>query len=591
MEKVNTYKQDETVIKVSKWETICRLFAYMVKYKKEVGVVLLMMALSTGVLLLNPLLIKTAIDHYIEKQDGWGLVGILVLGLVLNVMMAVCLRIRILVMGRVSNRVLLEIRQDLYTHIQALGFAFFDKRPTGKILARVIGDVNSLKEVLNNAVVTLVPEAVNIIAVLVIMLVLNPKLALAGIATLPLLLVGMYFVEIIAHKRWQIHRQKSSNMNAFTHEDFSGISVVQSFTAEKQTSDNFNQLLKEVKDSFIHAVVLNDLFWPFVILSSGIGMFLVFYLGIPLVQEGAITIGMIIAFTTYINMFWMPILNLSNFYNQLISNITAAERIFEILDTEPEGKDGAEAKPMPKIKGDIDFDRVVFSYDPDQVVLDRVSFQVKSGETIALVGPTGEGKTTIINALARFYEIQSGQIRIDGQDTSQVCLSSLRSQMGIMTQDTVLFTGTIADNIRYGKLDASQEEIERVAKAVQIHDYIMSLEDGYQTLINDKGSKLSLGQKQLIAFARTLIAQPAILVLDEATASIDTQTERLIQQGIAKLLEGRTAFIVAHRLSTIKRASRIFFVKNRRITEMGSHKELLEKKGDYYHLYMSQRGQ
>ncbi len=588
MEEVSGYKQDEAVSKVAKAVTVRRLFTYMKKYKKEVALVLLMMAVTTAVTMINPLLVKAAVDDYITRADVPGLLRLLALAVGLNLILAVCLRARILIMGKVSNYVLLEIRQELYTHIQSLGFSFFDKRPTGKILARVIGDVNSLKEVLNNAVVTLVPEVVNILTVLVIMLALNVRLALAGVAMLPILAVGMYVVEIFAHQRWQLHRQKNSNMNAFTHEDFSGISVVQSFTAEGKTSKNFGRLLNEVKDSFFQAVILTDLFWPIVLLSSGIGTFLIFYWGIPLVRSGEVSVGLMIAFISYIQMFWLPIINLSQFYNQLTSNLAAAERVFEILDTEPEEKE-EDTIPMPKIKGDIAFEHVTFSYDGEKVVLDDVSFTVEKGETIALVGPTGEGKTTIINALARFYEIKSGCIRIDGQDIRPVSLSSLRSQMGIMTQDTVLFTGTIADNIRYGKLDASQAEIEEAAKAVQLHDFVISLEKGYETMINDKGSKLSAGQKQLIAFARTMIARPAILILDEATASIDTHTERLIQQGIASLLKGRTSFIVAHRLSTIKQASRIFFIKNRRIAEMGSHQELLDKKGDYYHLYMAQR--
>lgn len=588
MEEISGYKQDEAVSKVAKAVTVRRLFAYMKKYKKEVALVLLLMAVTTAVTMINPLLVKAAVDDYITRADVPGLLRLLALAVGLNLILAVCLRARILIMGKVSNYVLLEIRQELYTHIQSLGFSFFDKRPTGKILARVIGDVNSLKEVLNNAVVTLVPEVVNILTVLVIMLALNVRLALAGVAMLPILAAGMYVVEIFAHQRWQLHRQKNSNMNAFTHEDFSGISVVQSFTAEGKTSKNFGRLLNEVKDSFFQAVILTDLFWPIVLLSSGIGTFLIFYWGIPLVRSGEVSVGLMIAFISYIQMFWLPIINLSQFYNQLTSNLAAAERVFEILDTEPEEKE-EDTIPMPKIKGDIAFEHVTFSYDGEKVVLDDVSFTVEKGETIALVGPTGEGKTTIINALARFYEIKSGCIRIDGQDIRPVSLSSLRSQMGIMTQDTVLFTGTIADNIRYGKLDASQAEIEEAAKAVQLHDFVISLEKGYETMINDKGSKLSAGQKQLIAFARTMIARPAILILDEATASIDTHTERLIQQGIASLLKDRTSFIVAHRLSTIKQASRIFFIKNRRIAEMGSHQELLDKKGDYYHLYMAQR--
>lgn len=589
METVNSYKQDEAVVQVSKMQTIRRLFRYMIKYKKEVLLVLLLMGISTAIMAYNPLLIKKAVDEYIAVGDYQGLWKLLLLGIVINLVFALSLRARTLIMGRISNHVLLEIRQELYVHIQSLSFGFFDKRPTGKILARVIGDVNSLKEILTNAVITLVPEFANIMVAVVIMMALNVKMALAGIASLPLLIVGVYYVEIFAHKRWQLHSKKYSNMNAYTHEDFSGIVVVQSFTAEEQTSKTFSGLLKEVKDTFFQAIILNDAFWPVVILAAGIGTFLLFNTGIPLVKSGEVTVGLIIAFTTYINMFWMPILNLGSFYTQLATNLTAAERVFEILDTKPEAEEDENTPEMPKMKGNICFENVVFSYDMEKVVLDDVSFEVKEGETIALVGPTGEGKTTIINALARFYELKSGAIYIDEQDISKVRLSSLRSQMGIMTQDTVLFTGTIAENIRYGKLDATQEEIEEAAKAVQIHDFITSLEEGYETVINDKGSKLSVGQKQLIAFARTMISKPAILILDEATASIDSHTERQIQQGIASLLKGRTSFVVAHRLSTIKQASRIFFVKNKKIVETGSHQELLDLKGEYYKLYMAQR--
>lgn len=589
METVNSYKQDETVVEVSKIQTIRRLFRYMIKYKKEVILVLILMGISTAIMAYNPLLIKKAVDEYIATENYQGLWKLLAIGIVLNVIFALSLRARTLIMGRISNHVLLEIRQELYIHIQSLSFSFFDKRPTGKILARVIGDVNSLKEILTNAVITLVPEFANIMVAVIIMMALNVKMALAGIATMPLLVLGVYYVEIYAHKRWQLHSKKYSNMNAYTHEDFSGIAVVQSFTAEEQTSKTFKGLLKEVKDTFFKAVILNDAFWPVVILSSGVGTFLLFYTGIPLVNSGEVTIGLIIAFTTYINMFWMPILNLGSFYTQLATNLTAAERVFEILDTKPEAQEDENTPDMPKIEGNIRFENVVFSYDMEKVVLDNVSFEVKKGETIALVGPTGEGKTTIINALARFYGLKSGAIYIDGQDISQVKLASLRSQMGIMTQDTVLFTGSIADNIRYGKLDASRQEIEEAAKAVQIHDFIQSLEQGYDTVINDKGSKLSVGQKQLIAFARTMISKPAILILDEATASIDSHTERQIQQGIASLLKGRTSFVVAHRLSTIKQANRIFFVKNKKIVETGSHQELLDLKGEYYKLYMAQR--
>ncbi|OQX93091.1 MAG: multidrug ABC transporter ATP-binding protein [Tenericutes bacterium 4572_104] len=482
----------------------------------------------------------------------------------------------------------MEIRQELYEHIQKLSFNFFDNRPVGKILARVIGDVNSLKNILTSSVITLIPDFVSVIVVLVIMMILNFRLALAALSMLPLLIFGMYFIEVRAHKRWQKFRKKSSNLNAFTHEDFSGIKVVQSFTAEAQTSKTFAKLLRDLNKSFMSAIRLNDLFWPMVELSWGIGVVLVFFIGVRLLDTGSITVGLLVAFISYISMFWNPIMNLSNFYNQLITNLAGAERIFEILDIEPDISDESEAREMPPIKGDVRFNKVTFSYDGKVEVLKDLSFHIKEGETIALVGPTGAGKTTIVNLISRFYDINEGVIMIDNYNIKGVSIESLRGQMGIMTQDTFLFSGTIADNIRYGKLNATDEEIIAAAKAVHAHEFIMGFEDGYKTKINERGSKLSVGQRQLIAFARTMIAKPSILMLDEATSSIDTRTERLVQQGIESLLENRTSFVIAHRLSTIQKADRIMVVDKQGITESGSHDELMNRKGHYYDLYMAQ---
>ncbi len=491
-------------------------------------------------------------------------------------------------MSGVSNKILMEIRQELYEHLQKLSFNFFDKRPAGKILARVIGDVNSLKNVLNNSVITLVPDFVTIVVVLIIMFIMNAKLALGAMAFLPLLIIGMYYIQTRAHKRWQVFRKKNSNLNAYTHETFSGVRVVQSFTAEDYTSDTFRDLLDEHQQSFISAIKLNNFFWPMVEISWGIGSAVVYFIGVRLIGSEDITSGTLIAFSAFIGMFWQPIMNLSNFYNQLITNVAGAERIFEILDTEPDILDVSEAKIMPMIKGNVIFDHVTFGYEDHMKVIEDVSFEIKRGETIALVGPTGAGKTTIVNLLSRFYDINGGTIRIDGVDIKGVTIESLRSQMGIMTQDTFLFTGSIKDNIRYGKLDATDEEIIEAAKSVHADEFIMKLDDGYDTKVNERGTKLSVGQRQLIAFARTLLSKPKILILDEATSSIDTHTERLVQQGIETLLQDRTSFVIAHRLSTIRKADRIFVVDNSNILESGTHEALLEAKGIYYNLYMAQ---
>lgn len=585
---IESLRKDEQQEDVLKMVTIKRLFGHMLAYKKDVTIVLGLMAVVIGVNLANPIFMKIAIDTYVAEENMQGLLMLTLIAVGLNVMGRYATKFRIIRMSRVANDILLKIRQELYRHIQKLSFNFFDNRPVGKILARVVGDVNSLKDILINSVVTLVPDFVQIVITLVIMFVLNARLAIAAVVMLPLLIFLMYWIEVRAHKRWQVFRKKNSTMNAFIHEDFSGIKVVQSYTAEAQTSEDFEEILEEHKNAFISAVRLNDFFWPMVEVSWGVGTALVFLIGVKLNQSGGIQVGTLIAFTSYIGMFWNPIMNLSNFYNQLITNLAGAERIFEILDIVPDIKDEAEAVTMAPIVGKVTFEDVTFHYDPSVDIIKDTDFTIQPGETIALVGPTGAGKTTIVNLIARFYEIQDGVIRIDDTDIKSVSIESLRSQMGIMTQDTFLFSGTIRDNIRYGKLDATDEEIEAAAKAVSAHEFIMECPEGYDTNLNERGTKLSVGQRQLLAFARTMLSEPKILILDEATSSIDTHTERLVQQGIEELLRGRTSFVIAHRLSTIKNADRIFVVDNQGILESGSHEELLEQEGMYYDLYMAQ---
>ena len=586
---INNFKQDETTSSVVKIKTVSRLLKYLYDYKKQVLLTLFLMIVIIGVTIINPLIMKIAIDDYVKIGDSASLVKLLIIALVLNFVMVFALRWRIRVMAKVTNHVLLTIRQTLYNHLQKLSFSFFDERPVGKLLARVIGDVNSLKELYHQSVVTLIPDFLTLLVALVLMLVINTKLALAALILLPLLILGVYIVEVRAHKRWQKFKNKQSNLNAFTHESISGIKVIKSFTAEEDAQNILRRITNDIKTSFTKAIRLNNFFWPMVEMSWGFGTIAVFVIGIYLVGRKQITPGTILAFSTYIAYFWRPIMNLSNFYNQLIANIAGAERIFEILDTKPDIIDKDNAKILPEIKGDVEFKDVLFSYDNENIVLDNISFNVEKGETIALVGPTGAGKTTLTNVITRFYDIQSGKILIDGNDIMDVTLDSLRKQMGIMTQDTFLFSGTIMDNIRYGKLDASDEEVIQAAKTVMAHNFIINFEDGYNTKINEKGARLSTGQKQLIAFARTILSNPRILILDEATSSIDTKTERLIQKGIDKILEGRTSFVVAHRLSTIKKADRIFVIDDGIIKESGNHDELMEAKGIYYSMYMSQK--
>ncbi|MGN0504959.1 MAG: ABC transporter ATP-binding protein [Lachnospiraceae bacterium] len=585
---INSVKQDETIATASKTATLLRLFKYLLRYKGLICVVLLVMAASIAITLVNPLIIERAINVHIANHDMESLTKLSIVALILNIVLILLIKLRMYLMAKMSNDILVKIRQELFVHIQTLSFQFFDSRPTGKILARLIGDVNSLKNVLSNVVTTLLPEFVTLVAVVVIMFVKDYKLALASMASFPLLVGGITFIQTKTHKLWQIHRKKSSNLNAFIHEDVSGMRIVQSFTAEPETKETFHTLLEEQRISFKNAVLLADAFGSVIDFCWGLGTICLYYVGVKLVGAEAAPVGTLLAFSTYISMFWNPIMNLGNFYNQLITNIAGAERIFEILDTKPDIADKEGVTELPEIKGDIDFDHVSFAYDETTKVLSDVSFHVNAGETIALVGPTGAGKTTIVNLISRFYDIQEGHIYVDGHDLQDVSIESLRAQMGVMTQDNFLFTGTIKDNIRYGKLDATDEEIIAAAKAVNAHDFIMKLEKGYDTELAERGAGLSIGQRQLLAFARTMVSMPKILILDEATSSIDTHTELLVQQGIEALLKGRTSFVIAHRLSTIQKADRIFVIDQGGIVESGSAKELLEKKGAYYDLYMAQ---
>ncbi len=585
---LNAVKEDELLETASRKITLIRLFKYLLTYKKKIIIVLFIMLCSIAITLVNPLIIETAIDVYIKNGDMTGLIKLGIFAATINIILVLLIKLRMYLMAEVSNKVLLTIREELYSHIQTLSFNFFDSRPTGKVLARIIGDVNSLKDVLANSVTTLIPDFITIMAVVVIMFIKNWKLAAAALSSLPLMIIGVWIIQKKAHTRWQIHRKKGSNLNAFLHEDISGMYIIQSFGAEEETQETFEQLLEEHGKSFINAVKFADGFGPIVDFCWGLGTLMLYYFGVKMIGTDKVQVGTLIAFGTYISMFWHPVLNLSNFYNQLVTNIAGAERIFEIMDTKADIIDESGVINLPRIKGEVEFKNVSFEYDENSKVLENVSFNIQPGETIALVGPTGAGKSTIVNLISRFYDIQKGIITVDGFDLKKISIESLREQMGIMTQDNFLFSGSVKDNIKYGKLDATEEEIITAAKAVNAHEFIMEMENGYETVLKERGAGLSVGQKQLLAFARTMVSEPKILILDEATSSIDTQTEILVQKGIEVLLKGRTSFVIAHRLSTIQNADRIFVIDAGTIVEQGNAKELMASKGAYYELYMAQ---
>lgn len=587
---INSTKEDEELKESIKLDVLRRLFRYLLEYKKEVVIVTFLILINVGAGIVYPLLIQHALD--VEILEG-NLKGLLIIGAIaagVAILNFVCTRIWRLIMSKVSNDVVFRIRRNLYVHIQDLGVDFFDSRPAGKILARVTGDVNSLKDVLASTITQLAPEALSIVLVLGVMIWVSPLLTLAAVSSIPIIVAGMFLCEIVAHRKWQIMRKKDSNMSAFIHEDFAGISVIQSFSAEEEARLEFNDIVDEHRDAFRDAVRINDLFSPTIEISFGVGTLLLYILAIKVLKVDVASVGTLTAFTMYEGMLWGPIRNLASYYNKLITNMSAAERIFEIMDTEASVKNAEGAEPLPVIKGEVTFENVDFAYpdEPDKLILKDVSFKAKKGETIALVGPTGAGKTTIVSLISRFYNCVGGSVKIDDSDVTKVTIESLREQLGIMTQDNFLFSGTIKDNIKYGKLDATDEEIEAAAKAVHAHDFIMKMEKGYDTEITERGGSMSIGQRQLIAFARTLVSDPKILILDEATSSIDTQTEILVQQGIESLLKNRTSFVVAHRLSTIKNADRIFVIDEGGILEEGNHETLMKKKGAYYNLYTAQ---
>lgn len=580
---------DDKNYKSSKLKTLKRLFTYVKPYKwKTLGIILLLLIIM-GMGTLAPYLMKICIDTFVASGDTSGLLTI-GLGLVTITFISMILsKIRIYSMSKITNTILIDIRKEVFTHLQTLNFKFFDSRPVGKILSRVVGDVNALQNLLNNSIVNLIPNLFTITMVIVMMFTLNASLAFICITVLPVLFAAMFIIEVKSNKLWGKYRENRSEFIGYTHEAFSGMRVIQAFGKESYAKNKFNRHLDKHGSSFLKAVKLQDYFWPTVDLCRGAGISIILFSGFVLYKNGSASIGTIMAFIMYIEMLWQPIMNLSAFYNAFVTNLSAAERIFEVLDTTNDMLTDDTYSDLPPIKGKIEFKNVTFSYDDDDThALKNVSFTINPGEKVALVGETGSGKTTITNLISKFYNPTTGKVLVDGIDIKDVYTESLRSQMGIMLQDSFLFSSSIKENILYGKLDASDKEIIDTSKAVNAHDFISKLESKYDTNVNERGSRLSQGQRQLISFARALISDPKILILDEATANIDTQTERLVQKGIQKLMHGRTSIVIAHRLSTIRDCDKIFVLSKGKVVECGTHDELLKQSGYYYNLYSAQ---
>lgn len=587
----NKYDVDEVVEQKFDIKQLKRLVDYIRPYKGKMLFVLVLMLSSSGLGMFLPKFLQIEMDKYIPDKDIKSIVMLTALAGVIVLYSVISTRIKIDVTTKVGQDIIHTIREDIFKHLQELPFSYYDERPHGKIQVRVVNYVNNLSDLLSNGIINTITDLCNLIFILIFMFAMSPKLTLICLCGLPVLVIYVVFLKRRQSHAWRVQSNKQSNLNAYIAESINGIRVTQAFVREEKNMDIFNDLSMSYRNAWLKAVYYNFAMGPMVDLISTITTSFIYVVGVSCIINGGqsgVTVGVLIAFTAYISRFWAPINTIASFYNSLLTAISYLERIFETIDEPVEVKDAPDATDMPPIKGDVSFENVKFSYEDGVPILKDVSFDVKQGQTIAIVGPTGAGKTTIVNLLSRFYNVDNGKVLIDGIDISKVKIHSLRTQMGVMMQDSFIFSGTIMDNIRYGNKTATDEEVIKAAKTVCAHDFIMEMEDGYNTQVNERGSRLSVGQRQLISFARALLADPAILILDEATSSIDTETEIVLQEGLNNLLKGRTSFIIAHRLSTIKNADTIMYIDKGGIVEAGSHDELLENKGAYYELYMSQ---
>ena len=588
------YTVEQVIEKPFNWKQMLRLLTYLKPYSKSyLPAAIIAMLVSMIVRLTVPVLIgKVAIDIAIFNKDTSLLTWLVVLIGVLYVLNYVANTLRIRWVNKLGQNVIYDLRHHLFSHVQRLSHRFFDNRSAGSILVRILNDINSLQELFTSGIINLLMDTLTLVGIMVILFVLSPQLAIAVLIVVPIMFYISTRLRRNIRRSWQEVRINQSRMNSHLNEGIQGMRITQSFSQENENAEFFDGVNKGYFHSFRNAAKKSAYFRPFVDISDAVGTIILIAFGSYLIlkgeENGGIAIGTFVTFATFTGMFWEPISRLGQMYTQLLMAMASSERIFEFLDEQPNVKEKKNAHRFDEMEGHIVFDKVQFSYDNDRIALHDISLNIKAGETIALVGHTGSGKSTIANLISRFYDPTKGSVKIDGKNLLDVELASLREKISVVLQDTFIFSGTIIENIRFGRPDASDEEVMEAAKVVGADDFIKRLSDGYFTEVEERGNILSAGERQLLSFARALLANPRIIILDEATASIDTESEIKIQKALKRLLKGRTSIIIAHRLSTIREADKIFVLENGKILESGNHRSLLDKKGKYYELVKSQ---